>query len=76
MARGWESKSVEEQQSLAKSPSDGKPQRSAAEQEKMRERGTIELAMAQVREQIERTQSEPRLKALRAALAELEAKLR
>ncbi len=55
MARGWESKSVEEQQSEAqKQPTDGKKrQLSPEEAKRMQRRKSLELAKLNVKHQLE-----------------------
>ena len=78
MARGWESKSVEEQveqQRSAEPAKDGRPTRDqvAAEAARRRERESLELQRERILD--ERTSSPIRRKALEAALAEVEATL-
>ncbi len=75
MARGWESKSVEEQveQQQSSEPAKGgrlTPQQATRE----RERAALELQRERILD--ERTSSPIRRKALEAALAEIEAKLK
>ena len=78
MARGWESKSVEEQveqQRSAEPARDGRPSPAqvAAEAARKRERESLELQRERILN--ERTSSPIRRKALQAALEEIEAKL-
>ncbi len=80
MARGWESKSVEDQveQRAAEisAGSDGasrKPETNAARAARLREQEALELQRERILD--ERTSSPIRRKALEAALAEIEAKL-
>ena len=78
MARGWESKSVEEQleQQRSAEPARGSKPRAedaAALAAKAREREALELQRERVLS--ERTSSPIRRKALEAALAEIEAKI-
>jgi hypothetical protein len=80
MARGWESKSVEEQveQRAAEvsAGNDGpgrKPETTAARGARLREQQALELQRERILD--ERTSSPIRRKALEAALAEIEAKL-
>ena len=75
MARGWESKSVEEQQSAAEPAPSGKPtpEKAAAEAARRREREALELQRERILS--ERTSNANRRKALQSALEEIEAKL-
>lgn len=78
MARGWESKSVEEQveqQRTAESARGSQPraEQTAALAAKAREREALELQRERILS--ERTSSPIRRKALEAALAEIEAKI-
>jgi len=77
MARGWESKSVEEQladrQADGKSPSQTAQQASAEAANKQRKRQALELQREQILN--ERTSSPHRRAALQAALAEIEEQL-
>ncbi|WP_263368095.1 hypothetical protein [Edaphobacter bradus] len=73
MSRGWESKSVEEQQSQADAP---KPDSSAArteDAERKRQRQALELQRERILS--ERTSSPHRRSALAYALADIEEKL-
>ncbi|MGO4515997.1 hypothetical protein AB4Y89_09410 [Terriglobus sp. 2YAB30_2] len=74
MARGWESKSVEDQQAQTEAP---KPQdrkiEKAAEAEKARRRKELELQREHILSQ--RTSSPHRRTALETALADIEEKL-
>jgi hypothetical protein len=77
MARGWESKSVEEQvadrQADGKSGSQKNRQASATEADKQRKRQSLELQREQILN--ERTSNPHRRAALQAALAEIEEQL-
>jgi hypothetical protein len=77
MARGWESKSVEEQvadrQADGKSASQKGRQASAGEADKQRKRQSLELQREQILN--ERTSNPHRRAALQAALAEIEEQL-
>lgn len=79
MARGWESKSVEEQVEQRSSESSGgdgvsrDPKIAAAQAVRTRERQALELQRDRILD--ERTSSPIRRKALEAALTEIEAKL-
>ena len=78
MARGWESKSVEEQVEQQRTAEPVKtdqhsPAQKAAQASKAREREALELQRERILD--ERTSNPIRRKALEAALAEIEAKL-
>jgi hypothetical protein len=75
MARGWESKSVEEQQSAASTQIESKqrltPQQAAREQE----REAIVLSRRRVRQQLGEVQNPRHRQMLEAALSELDERL-
>jgi hypothetical protein len=77
MARGWESKSVEEQladrQADGKSASQMKQQASAEDADRQRRRQSLELQREQILN--ERTSNPHRRAALQSALAEIEEQL-
>jgi len=74
MSRGWESKSVEEQQSLAAAPKPDNPAAAAAaEAERKRQVQSLELQRERILS--ERTSSPHRRSALAYALADVEEKL-
>jgi hypothetical protein len=79
MARGWESKSVEDQveQRTAEASADAAsavdPETSAARAARLREQQALELQRDRILD--ERTSNPIRRKALQAALTEIEAKL-
>jgi hypothetical protein len=75
MARGWESKSIEEQQSLEGSGQRDSAARLAAHKsgERIRARQDLELQRERILSQ--RTSSPARRAALEAALADIEARL-
>lgn len=76
MARGWESKSVEEQQSeFAKSSSEKKGPLSAEEEQKLQHKRALELNRARVLEQIKRSQNERYTEMLKRELEELQREL-
>jgi hypothetical protein len=76
VARGWESKSVEEQQAEASQKADNsRPQMSAQDAARWREKEGLRLARQRVLQQIGATQNERHRKALQDALADLDAKL-
>jgi hypothetical protein len=74
MARGWESKSVEEQQSGADQTASGVFKRNCLETAR-RERQKQELDLQRERILSERTSSPVRRAALQAALADIESRL-
>jgi hypothetical protein len=75
MARGWESKSVEEQQSLHQlSPE--KPKRSAEELRRDAARQSLALQRAQVLERMKQSQNPRYLDLLRHQLEDLDRELR
>jgi hypothetical protein len=73
MSRGWESKSVEEQQSQAAAPPPDPAKASAETAERKRQRQALELQRERVLS--ERTSSPHRRSALELALADIEEKL-
>ena len=73
MARGWESKSVEEQQAeFSKAPADGKPAVSVQESRKATERQRLKLARANVASQLKLAQNPRYVELLTRELAELD----
>lgn len=76
MARGWESKSVEEQQSQAMVPSPAQRQQLAPEQvEKKRQQDSLRLARKHILDQIQTIQNSRHRKMLEDALADLNRRL-
>jgi hypothetical protein len=73
MSRGWESKSVEEQQNEAAAPKPVAAENYAEEAERKRKRQALELQRERVLS--ERTSSPHRRSALAIALADIEEKL-
>ncbi|HEU5340315.1 hypothetical protein [Edaphobacter sp.] len=73
MSRGWESKSVEEQQSQAAEPKPNTSQANAEAAERKRQRQALELQRERILS--ERTSSPHRRSALSLALADIEEKL-
>jgi hypothetical protein len=73
MSRGWESKSVEEQQSQAAAPKPVTADHQAEAAERKRQRQTLELQRERILS--ERTSSPHRRSALTIALADIEEKL-
>jgi len=77
MARGWESKSVEEQQSQsqAQPPERRAPQLSEAERRHARELETLRLVRARILQHLDTAKDERYKAQLQAALNEIEKKL-
>jgi len=76
VARGWESKSVEEQQSQAKSvPSPASPRLSVAEIANRRKKHGLLLSRQNVLQQLESAQNPRHRELLQRALADLDARL-
>jgi len=76
VARGWESKSVEEQQAQAAStPQHLNPPLSAAEVHRKQERERLTLSRKHVLGQLESAQNPRHREMLQAALADLDARL-
>lgn len=77
MARGWESKSVEEQQSEFRTASEGpgKKVRSKEEMARAQRVQALQLARTNVRQQMERSQNERHKEMLRRELRHLDEEL-
>lgn len=78
MARGWESKSVEEQQSEATQialTADAKERLTQEKAERARKVQALKLMKARVREQLERSQNERYVVLLKRELDHIEAQL-
>jgi len=76
MARGWESKSVEAQQSEAlQKSSEVRPRMSAEAAARARERETLRLARQRVLQQLEKSQNIRHRSLLEKELADLDQKL-
>ncbi len=77
MARGWESKSVEEQQAEASDKSaKRRPAMSAEEAVRWREKESVRLSRQRVLQQLEATQNPRHRKMLEDSLAELDQRLK
>jgi hypothetical protein len=77
MARGWESKNVEDQQELAKMGTSGtKMQIDPQEQERNRKKRGIELAMAKINSDIANARDERHKQMLESAKADLDRQLK
>jgi hypothetical protein len=76
MSRGWESKSVEEQQAEATRPKgDAKPHLTPDQAARKREKDSLLLSRNGVLQQIQSTRNSRHKQMLEAALADLDAKL-
>ena len=76
MARGWESKSVEQQQELAASDAEQrKPQLSRVQISAKQRRQTLQLSRQRILQQLEVASNPRHRQMLEAALADLEAQL-
>jgi hypothetical protein len=76
MSRGWESKSVEEQQAEATRPKgEAKPHLTPEQAAKKREKDSLLLSRNSVLHQIQSTRNTRRKEMLEAALADLDAKI-
>lgn len=77
MARGFESKSVQDQQDAATSRELGRKEKVGRdEMERRKQRESLELSRTRIRRELEETGSDRRRQQLRAALEHLEAQLR
>lgn len=76
MARGWESKSVEEQQALASSTAPSRVQLSPEQTNRLQEIHGLRLSRQHILQQLQVSQNPRHLQMLRAALADLEGRLR
>ena len=76
MSRGWESKSVEEQQAEANRPkSETNPHLTSEQAARKREKDSLVLSRKGVKQQIQSTRNARRKEMLEAALADLDAKI-
>jgi hypothetical protein len=75
MARGWESKSVEEQQSAANTQVESKQRLTPEQAARKQERDAIELSRRRVLQQLDEIQNPRHRQMLEAALAELDERL-
>ena len=76
MARGWESKSVEEQQSEFQRSEGGKASQSAEEKARSRQVRALELQLAQVHQRLKHSENPRYVELLRQELAYLEHQLK
>jgi len=75
MARGWESKSVEEQQSAAAVQAESKQQLTREQAARKHERDALDLSRRRIRQQLQSAQNPRHRQMLESALAELDARL-
>jgi hypothetical protein len=75
MARGWESKSVEEQQSAANTQVESKQRLTSQEAAQKQAREAIELSRRRVLQQLQAVQNPRHRQMLEIALAELDERL-
>jgi hypothetical protein len=75
MARGWESKSVEEQQSAASTEVESKQRLTPQQAAKKQEREAIELSRRRVLQQLQAVQNPRHRQMLEIALAELDERM-
>jgi predicted component of type VI protein secretion system len=75
MARGWESKSVEEQQAAASTQIESKQRLTPQEAAKKQERDALELSRKRVLQELESVENARHRQMLEGALADLDSKL-
>jgi len=75
MARGWESKSVEEQQAAAATQSESKQRLTPQEAARKQEREALGLSRKRVLQQLESVQNPRHRQMLESALTELDSRL-
>jgi hypothetical protein len=75
MARGWESKSVEEQQAAANTQVELKQRLTPEQSARKQQREAIELSRRRVLQQLDEVQNPRHRQMLEAALAELDERL-
>jgi hypothetical protein len=75
MARGWESKSVEQQQEAAAGSHPAGPRLTADQIDKQRQRNDLLLSRKHVLQQLQAAQSPRHREMLESALAELDSRL-
>lgn len=75
MARGWESKSVEEQQAAATTQTEAKQRLTPQQAAQKRQKEAIELSRRRVRQQLQSAQNPRHRQMLESALAELDSQL-
>ena len=75
MARGWESKSIEEQQSLANTQVESKQRLTPQQAAQKQEREAMELSRRRVLQQLQTAENPRHRQMLEIALAELEGRL-
>lgn len=75
MARGWESKSVEEQQSAAVVQTESKQRLTPEQAARKQARESLDLSRRRIRQQLQSAQNPRHRQMLESALAELDARL-
>jgi hypothetical protein len=75
MARGWESKSVEEQQSAAFVQTESKQRLTPEQAARKHEQEALDLSRRRIRQQLQSAQNPRHRQMLESALAELDARL-
>jgi hypothetical protein len=75
MARGWESKSVEEQQAAATTPTESKQRLTAEQVASNRQRQTLQLCRSRLRHQMQGAQNPLYRQMLEMALADLDLRI-
>lgn len=75
MARGWESKSVEEQQAAARTQVELKQQLTPDQAARKQQRDAIELSRRSVLQQLQSVQNSRHRQMLESALADLDSRL-
>jgi hypothetical protein len=75
MARGWESKSVEEQQSAASTKGESKQRLTAQQAARKQQEEAIHLSRRRVLQQLQLVQNPRHRQMLESALSDLDAKL-
>lgn len=75
MARGWESKSVEEQQAAASAQVESKQRLTPQQAAKKQERDALELSRKRVLQELESAENARHRQMLESALADLDSKL-
>jgi len=75
MARGWESKSVEEQQNLARTETESKQRLTAQQSARKQEREALDLSRRRILQQLQSAQNPRHRQMLETALSDLDARL-
>jgi predicted component of type VI protein secretion system len=75
MARGWESKSVEEQQAAATTQTESKQRLTPQQADRRRRKEAVELSRRLVRQQLQSAQNPRHRQMLKSALADLDSQI-